>query len=295
MRKYILIFVLVSVTIISCNMENGGKNSHVVFRVGNESLFKGSCKSTQILPASNISKVYFRSSDIEFWSIDAISDIDNLMSAAYENWGSISANLQKSVNVELPDITETFIFKPDAKTEFQAVNTPCFQYRKYNLARLDLGGGNIIFVINGNEITVDSSAGSGSQLNCNSIFFVDSAFLNTAVYIDRTEARAIEAGNSSGYAVIDRIIRNSNYNSNFQDGMIDVDGALFLTFDPIDFSNYENLENIAVDVTWDMENIITYNDNDTPADTSDDSDFLMVDRVENTCFDFQIRININTP
>ena len=74
--------------------------------------------------------------------------------------------------------------------------------------------------------------------------------------------------------------------------MIDVDGALFISFNAVDFNDYPSIDNVTVDVSWDMENLLTYDDNGTPGDYSDDFDYEMIGRVDTTCFDFNVDLII---
>ena len=105
MRIFILLFTTV-IIISSCDLDSTDSDSdyfstNMVFISRDSSVENGSGKEIQTLPSSNIEKVYFRSSDIEFWSIDDISDIDDLMSAAYHQGNEVPDHLNKSINVEI--------------------------------------------------------------------------------------------------------------------------------------------------------------------------------------------------
>jgi hypothetical protein len=70
---------------------------------------------------------------------------------------------------------------------------------------MDLGGGKIDFIINGEEGEVLFSDSSETPLDCNSIFFVDSSYLNQAVYINRNRKNEIINGGTSGIDIVDAI------------------------------------------------------------------------------------------
>jgi hypothetical protein len=46
-----------------------------------------------------------------------------------------------------------------------------------------------------------------------------------------------------------------------------------MPFSPVDLSGADDITKVSVNLTWDMDNIVTYNDNHTPQDFSDDFDF----------------------
>lgn len=152
----------------------------------------------------------------------------------------------------------------------------------YNLIRIDIGGGAITFILNGQQIDVHNSLnGESNGMNTNSVYLVDEAFLSQPYYISRDNQGYIQNDEpcpvdilQDDYPVIEHILKNNPANGGSMDG----DGGLFIPYTPYDVSNLQEGETVSVNFAWDMANSI-YLFNGT---------YYMTDRIEGTCFDFNV-------
>lgn len=185
---------------------------------------------------SSDDRVYFRSSDVEFWSISSINDLDAIQSRKYNptNPGDVS------LEYALGDLEESVVFRPYSRVAVQrgaSLNADWTdQVQSYidagkttlNLARLDIGGGEISFIVHGDLSAVSHSDGSGAYpytreqieeayadgvineetylqalheletysggIDANSIFFIDRQFLSKPILAERETQYAIADG-----------------------------------------------------------------------------------------------------
>ncbi len=122
---------------------------------------------------SSDDRVYFRSSDVEFWSISGIDDLDTICSQKYKVGNSAPG--EGSLEYDLGDLQESVVFRPYSRVATQLGaglnedwDTNVASYKSdgntnINLARLDIGDGTISFIINGERTGVSHSDGSGSS------------------------------------------------------------------------------------------------------------------------------------
>ena len=266
-RILILLVMLFTIIILSwgCttsgnNLENDSKSfsSTTTFVTRDSNML---FKAKGLEPPIVVDQIDFRSSQIEFWSIETIEDVDKLISAYYEG-----AN---STYVDLFDIDKTFIFKPNELVQFTRENNVAFENKKYNIIRLDIGSGTINFTVNGNLI-------SGPYLNCNSIIFIDREFLTESVYVERINSEyETYISKEEEFKIVDTIILNSDVYNN---GTIDVDGALFIPFEATDFSSYETISSVVVDISWNLNNLLSI----------DGESYFFTDRVSGFPYDFEV-------
>jgi len=303
LKKIIFVLILIFIFTISC------KFSEPAWQYASESIsnldFDGNFSvqvSNSVSMMRSISgqgvdegnKVYFRSSDIEFWSFDSISDISTFSSWSedYDNGGSLK--------YDMGDNVESIVFYPDSNISNDLSNNfnPTWNTKvnnfissnmftgKMNLCRLDLGSGHVGFIKDGTNIDVNLM----DLPTINSILFVDESYLSESFLIkggDTVEdilngslTKENLAISEDDYNLIFEIFSIGCSSNNYK---IDVDGALFIPFTPFDISLYDPSSNsLLIEITWDMNSSI-YEDLDG---------FHMENRVSGTCFDFKVAIKI---
>ena len=224
-------------------------------------------------------KVYFRSSDIEFWSFSSIDEIETISPMEYQ----------------MGDETESIIFYPDSiiandlsnnlnpnwdtdVSEFLASDT---YTGEINMARLDIGAGDVDFIIDGIDriVTIDT--------NC--ILFVDEKYVTTPFLLTRAVRDEIISGETdasdlnlseSETSFIKKIISLGPQSSNY---MLNIDGALILPFKPYIIDDYDpDINSLVIEVKWDMNSAIY----------EELGSYYMTDRVSGTCFDFEVSIKV---
>jgi hypothetical protein len=225
------------------------------------------------------SRVSFRSSDIEFWSVDDISDVTEMRSAKY---GLRSGNV--SLEIELPEAAETFAFAPGTINNFDGGDVAFDLTERYNIIRIDIGDGRITFVENGFEVlpenTITSEVGG---VNTNSIVLVDNKFLSEPQYLSRDIYRQMQTNNYDWevgpISETDQPFVEA-LSSIMGSSIVDMDGGLLLPFQPVDFSEYADITGVTVDFLWDI----------TDAIYESEGTWYFTDRVLGTPFDFQIQL-----
>ena len=269
MKKITILLVMLFVVIIlswgcttvSENDSQSFSNTTTFITRDSNMLFKA-----KGLESPTVDEIYFRSSHIEFWSIETINDVDNLYSV-YE-YNPLTEKSQLPASIYLPDIDKTFIFKPNKLVQFTRENDISFENKKYNIIRFDIGAGEISFIINGNLI-------SSPYLNCNSIVFVDKEFLTESIYVDRNLSELINIKDSTtGSLIVDAITLQSHVYG----GNIGVDGALFIPFIATDFSDYETILSVVVDISWNLNNLLSI----------DGESYFFTDRVSGFPYNFEV-------
>ena len=245
-------------------------------------------------------KISFRSSDIEFWASGG--DFTNLMSTLY---GS-RAGANVSVSIELSDTADNIVFMPE-QVEISSYVMPAFDTsRIYDVARMDIGAGNINYRMNGSSINIDDNSSvlsSNGSLNANSIVFINRSVLNNVVYISRTTAGEILGDAMDG--AIDSTDYDFGIDTDFivkfvadntadwidgnltgtDNAFMDVDGALFVPFDPIEFSGLTEAGGVKLSLEWDLDNVFTSVDPGTGIYTLDNS-------ADGTPFNFNVTIDV---
>ena len=249
---------------------------------------------------SETDRVFFRSSDIEFWQIESASDIGTLVSAKYV--GTVDYALNHSLEYRIGNSSESIVFSP-ASDMTQSIDRPDLnpswedavaafitaEKTTINAMRLDIGAGQVTFIIDGEERIVymaDEEATVG--LNCNSIFFVDEGFLSEPILITRDIEQDVISGSASaaslGISDSDFVAVNAIHtSSNWVDGEtpIDVNGALILPMSPVDLTGFNpQSETLDVVVRWDIANAVYLRD----------GEYFMDDRVGGTSFDFEVQV-----
>lgn len=243
-----------------------------------ETAISSSLKGNERSLETTDSKVYFRSSDIEFWSVDSIEGISDIVSAKYFRFGN------NSIEMNLPDEEETIVFIPEESNVFDAGNINFNTSSRYNIIRIDIGGGYISFIENRREINPQNTiTGEESSINANSIVLIDSAYLSTPVYISRDTYQDMKDNNydwnEGDILAIDQPLVKALYPI-MGATIVDMDGGLLIPFDPIDFGDYEAVSSVTIDFVWDM----------TDAVYESDGEWFYTDRVLGTPFDFQVKL-----
>lgn len=160
-----------------------------------------------------------------------------------------------------------------------------------NLARLDIGGGQVTFFLDGelrNVLSADGNDGNG--INANSIFFIDEQFLKKPVLITRDLETEINNNSLTAddleiteqeFSFIRTLFHNNNTVDN--ETMIDVNGALCLPLSPVDITSFDPENNtLRIKILWDIADAIHLRDDE----------YFMDNRVKNTAFDFTVAITI---
>jgi len=243
-------------------------------------------------------KISFRSSDIEFWASGG--DFTNLMSTLY---GS-RAGANVSVSIELSDTADNIVFMPE-QVEISSYVMPAFDTsRIYDVARMDIGAGNINYRMNGSSINIDDNSSvlsSNGSLNANSIVFINRSVLNNVVYISRTTAGEILGDAMDGaidstdydFGIDTDFIVNfvADNTADWIDGnltgtdnaFMDVDGALFVPFDPIEFSGLTDAGGVKLSLEWNLDNVFT---------SVDSSTYTLDNSADGTPFNFNVTIDV---
>ena len=157
--------------------------------------------------------------------------------------------------------------------------------------RLDVGSGFVTFEIDGAERVVYTADGSSNNgINGNSIFFVDRAYLKKPMLITRDmeaeiisgAATATSLGITSDQFAVAQIVHMSS-NAIDADTPMDVNGALIVPMDPVDISNYDPTnEAFDIVISWQIEDAVHLRD----------GEYFMDSRVGETCFDFDVSLEI---
>lgn len=154
-----------------------------------------------------------------------------------------------------------------------------------NLMRLDIGGGNVTYMIDGEE----ASVGGNSYVEGNSIVFVDNALLSEPVMVDQHEVQSAifdqdATAESLGISEADfQTVKTIHTQSNTYDEstMIDVNGALYLPFEPVDLSGFDPAtETLKIVLQWDIAGAVT----------ADQDQYMVDQRVAGTPFDFSVEL-----
>jgi len=246
-------------------------------------------------------RVFFRSSDIEFWHIDAVMDIESIVSAKHRS-GSVDYTQGHSLEYSLGDAVESIVFMPSQdvivginRTDLNAVwaeNVAAFVAAgntTINAIRLDIGSGMVTFEIAGETPEVYSAdMGATNGINGNSIFFVDRALLDRPILITRAmeeqmlwqdaTADSLGLGLTTSEAALVEAIHHSSSTYDTETP-IDLNGALIVPMDPVDLTGFDPAaETLDIAITWDMADAVHVQD----------GCYVMEDRVGLTCFDFDV-------
>ncbi|MBB6481483.1 hypothetical protein [Spirochaeta isovalerica] len=218
-------------------------------------------------------KVSFRSSDIEFWASEG--DFTNLLSLKYSDGQDHDQNLdpdmesQMNVSLEigLSDSTDNVVFMPNNIHFDDFIVFPDFKEKIYDIVRIDIGSGAMTFSKDNSNIYIDNN--SIARLDCNSIVLIDRDRLNEIEYVPR--------GGSP-----DNLFLTNLYDSN-SNNIVDVDGALFIPFDPIDLRDIGEIQSFKFKIEWDMDDIFTKLENGI---------YTLNNNADGTPFDFSFSIEV---
>jgi hypothetical protein len=248
-------------------------------------------------------RVYFRSSDIEFWQIDAVADIADIVSAKHRS-GAVDYGQDYSLEYALGDAVESILFmasqdvvvginRTDLNPDW-AANVAAFVAAgktRINAIRLDIGSGVATFEIDGEVVDVHAADWSTANgINGNSIFFVDRAFLSRPILITRTmEEQMVRDGATAASLDIGltpaecTLVETIHHSSSVYDTVtpIDLNGALIVPMDPVTLTGFDPAtETLDIVISWDMADAVEIHD----------GIYFMEDRVGSTCFDFDVSV-----
>jgi hypothetical protein len=253
-------------------------------------------------------RVFFRSSDIEFWQIDSVADIAGIVSAKHRPEGAVDFALGHSLEYALGDAVESILFMASRdvvvginRTDLNpawAENVAAFVAAgktKINAIRLDIGSGMVTFEIDGETVDVHTADWSNPNgIDGNSIFFVDRAFLARPLLITRdmewqmvregATAASLDLGFTPSECTLVETIHHSSSTVDTETP-IDLNGALIVPMDPVTLTGFDPAtETLDIVVSWDMADAVEIHDG---------TDFMQ-DRVGQTCFDFDVSV-VRTP
>ena len=236
-------------------------------------------------------KVFFRSSDVEFWSFGSVDQIAELSS-----WGN-DHNNGGSLKYTLGDRVESVVFYPgssitnDLSNDLNptwAADVASFLSSdmfsgEINMCRLDIGSGHVEFVVEGELLDVELEGLPAT--NC--LLFVDEEFLSDTYLVTDETVVGILTGEVDSAALgmteadFDVVHEIVSHGARSDDYRIDVDGVLVIPFTPFDVGDYDpETDSLVIELTWDMDSAI-YGDLES---------YYMTDRVAGTCFDFTVAI-----
>lgn len=251
------------------------------------------------------SKVFFRSSDVEFWSIDSISDIENIYSSKYDIGNGTPNDYASGQSLEyyLGDSLESVVFSPysDNTQELGSGLNAYWQARtenfiasgstEINMIRLDVGSGAVTFIINGEEKSLQTASGSSlNGIDANSIIFIDRQYLSNPVLVERSDEAGLNSGTLTAedldvdqdtFNLLQLVHQQSNTVDN--ETPLDVNGALYIPMTPIVLNDFDPLsQHIALEISWPIANAIHERNGEYFADN----------RVGKTPFNFDMILNI---
>jgi len=232
---------------------------------------------------SNGMKISFRSSDLEMWATHG--DFSNLVSSKYVAWEMIDNQddlLNVSSEIKFSDTAHNVVFMPNnVKLGDEYVIPKIDVNAVYDVVRLDIGGGDLTFSKNANHINVRKANddGIGARLEGNSIILIDNTILTESCYIT---SNMMDNVKNFDFGIDNEFLQYfiSN-NGNFR---IDMNGALFIPFNPIEFHKKANPTKLKIKVKWDMDSIFSAIENDV---------YILNDNADGTPYDFDIEIEIN--
>jgi hypothetical protein len=247
--------------------------------------------------------VSFRSSRIEFWAIEDISEapyVVGVESVPPDTPEQEADSFNVAIELNLGDREDSFLFVPDSYALFITQSLPEFDYtKKYNLIRIDVRDGNISFKDDGTQIVPVNSEGEEADIKGNSILLVDEEILQSPLYLATWsgQEREWDADIEHEYQELieDQIIAYADAGTITEDvktfllellvesykfGGFDLSGGLIIPFTPTDFSEYESINNVIIDVQWDMEN----------AWSESGGKYIVEDRVKGLPYDFKVKL-----
>ena len=229
-------------------------------------------------------KMSFRSSGLEFWASNGNYDI--LTSSKYITGGNTSTELTLS-NTENNMVFISNNVKME-KVDMLNFDTTAI----YDVVRMDIGAGNMSFSNGASDISIAN--GDVANLDANSIIFIDETKISKIYYIESGVMNQICA-NSPRIDVneifapedVDFMVAyiKANHNSDFitSEYPMDVDGALLIPFETIDFTKHANVKNVKLKVIWDMNDIFSAIEGDV---------YTLNENADGTPYDFYIQVEI---
>lgn len=292
----------------SCSTGGGSGPPAENIRSSTLSLGGGSAPSGGAVAAGSLQagdRIYFRSSDIEFWQITGVGDLENIVSAKWA--GTIDYSSGHSLEYRLGDAIESIVFVPDRdvvvgvnRTDLNsdwAARVAAFVgagKTGVNAMRLDIGSGAVTFEIGGGTPEVFTADLSGSNgIDGNSIFFVDDAMLTRPILVNRRRheemtyngatAETLDLGLSSAECAIVDALHLASTRAD-QQTRLDLHGALYVPMDPVDLTGFDPAtETLDIVITWNLADAVHQTD----------GRYVMDDRVGCTCFDFEVTVERN--
>jgi hypothetical protein len=313
MKKLLMLMsAIILLVSFSCNLNTGSRSLTATSKLAltNEDKTSSERVVDEGASSTNIDRIYFRSSDIEFWSITNVEDIDDIYSSNLnmmelrEKEGSINSRFG-SLAYDLGDEMESIAFALDgsAVTIFSEGSNPAWSddVEKFindgnvelNLIRLDVGNGKIGLMIDGeNQILRPIAQYDSTQLEANSIIFISTKFLSSTLYVTGETEEAISKGSVSSadlgitdgeFDVVSRIHKSGYWFD--EDTPIDVDGVLYIPFEPlnIQFFNPEE-EHLVINLNWDIDDAVYYDEKN--------DQYVIQSKSGTTPFDFEVSLSL---
>lgn len=237
--------------------------------------------------------ISFRSSDISFWALESVEDIDRIYS-------NPTTEISDTIIALRYDLGDTNIQFENGKTVDTIVGeVPDFDLaRSYNFIRIDIGFGFIgveddgvsvehLYDAYGNELIIQDNDLVDTGINCNSIVLVDDTWVSTPFYCSREDEHLFDPADYALYGLTaeEAQVYGAILSRGRSDGTgLDINGAFFLPFTPDEFDPAEEVESVTIEFVWEMAGAFEpYADG-----------YRMVDRTGNgLSLDFDVRIVIN--
>ena len=219
-------------------------------------------------------KVSFRSSDIEFWASDG--NFSNL--ASFKYFGTMENNeFNISSEINLSDTQDNVVFMPNNIKIGDDYTLPSIDINAvYDVARLDIGGGGMNFSKDANSMSLSNDG----SLNCNSIIMINRENMTEIHYVPRPLMYDIRANNNADFGT------DTNFLNDFvkSNDSMDMDGALFIPFDPVDIKGNGNISKVKIKVKWDMDDLFSAFENNV---------YTLKNDADGTPFDFEFIVSLH--
>jgi hypothetical protein len=192
-----------------------------------------------------------------------------------------------SKTIAMPDEPETFVFVSGKTFRFSSDEVPAFENTTYNMIRVDIGGGNFTFVIDGEEVSPSNAKEGVTDGGANSVMLVDKAFLSNPLLLGAHDFSLIRQDlepeteiAEEDRELIELLVEHGWDGETNPDGDIDLNGALFIPLDPATVADGDN---VTVEFSWEMAESVY----------QQDGQWYMTDRVQGTCYDFSVKLVAN--
>ena len=278
MKKILALFLLVFL-FFSCEQTDPLERATLTYTATDTSSTSRALEGGEV----DLSKVYFRSSYITFYSIESLEDINTL-------------DVDSGARIYFGDLEESILFEEGKTVISELTSDFILDVVKYNFIVIDAGDGIFHFVDNNGEFVAEGTLKNSEDLDddafiCRSIVLVDNTILNNSIYISNSVfENYFNNGvlditvDEADQEIVETIIENSGDERLFLVDSITPEryDVLLIPVNPIDLSMYRAIQTIDFEFEWEMLGCI-YLEND---------EYYMTSRVGGSCFNFSISIEV---